>query len=92
MMGKVQYYAAGAAWTVALALPAALLALSLAAFFDRYSIEVARALGAAYQADWQAFVSIRWPELAGMVIGQLLLMAILLIGGIKALTGNPETA
>lgn len=91
-MGKVQYHAVGAAWTMILALPAALLALSIAVFFDRYSVEIASALTAVNAADWQALFNIRWPELAGMVIGQLLLMAILLMGGVKALAGNPETA
>ncbi len=92
-MGKVQYHAIGAAWTVVLSVPAAMLALSIAVFFDRYSVEVASALTAVYRTDWQALASTRWPELAGMVIGQLLLMAILLMGGAKALAGNePEIA
>ena len=91
-MGKVRYHVIGAVWTVALIVPAALLALSIAVFFDRYTVEIASALTAVFNADWQAFVNIRWPELAGMVIGQLLLMAILLMGGAKALAGNPEAA
>ena len=82
-----------AAWTVALAVSAALWAPSIAVFFDRYSVEIASPLTAASRADWQAFASIRRPELAGdMVIGQLLLMAILLMGGARALAGNPEAA
>lgn len=91
-MGKVQYHAIGAAWTLALAIPAALLALALAAFLDLYAVELVNALIAALQADWQTFASTRWPEVAGMVIGQLLLMAILLMGGAKALVGKPEAA
>ena len=91
-MGKVQYHAVGAVWTLALAIPAALLALALAAFLDLYAVELVNALFAALQADWQTFASTRWPEVAGMVIGQLLLMAILLMGGAKALAGNPEAA
>ncbi len=91
-MGKVQYHAIGAAWTLALAIPATLLALAVAAFLDLYAVELANALIAALQADWQTFASTRWPELAGMVIGQLLLMAILLMRGVKALAGNPEIA
>lgn len=91
-MGKVRLHAIGAIWTLVLAVPAALLALAIVAFFDRYSVEIAGALAAAFKADWQAFASIRWPELAGMVIGQLLLMAILLMGGAKALADKPEIA
>ena len=91
-MGKVQYHAVGAVWTLARAIPAALLALALAAFLDLYVVELVNALIAALQADWQTFASTRWPEVAGMVIGQLLLMAILLIGRAKALAGNPEAA
>jgi hypothetical protein len=91
-MGKVQYHAVGAVWTLALAVPAALLALALAAFLDLYAIELANAFVTALRADWQTFASTRWPELAGMVIGQVLLMAILLMGGVKALAGNPEAA
>ncbi len=91
-MGKVQFHAVGAVWTLVLAIPAALLALALAAFLDLYAVELVNALIAAPQADWQTFASTRWPEVAGMVIGQLLLMAILLMGGVKALAGNPEIA
>jgi hypothetical protein len=91
-MGKVQYHVVGAAWIAVLAVPAALLALALAAFLDLYAVELANALMAALRADWQTFASTRWPELAGMVIGQLLLMAIILMGGAKALAGKPEAA
>jgi hypothetical protein len=89
-MGKVRLFALGTLWTAALAVPAALLALAIAVFFDLYLVEAVDALAALFAADWQTFASIRWPELAGMVIGQLLLMAIILLGGAKALAGNPE--
>ena len=89
-MGKVRLYALGTLWTLALAIPAALLALAIAAFLDIYLVEFTNAVAALFAADWQAFASIRWPELAGMVIGQLLLMAILLIGGARVLKGDPE--
>jgi hypothetical protein len=89
-MGKVRLYALGTVWTLALAIPAAMLALAIAAFLDIYLIEIANAVAALFAADWQAFASTRWPELAGMVIGQLLLMAILLMGGARVLKGDPE--
>jgi hypothetical protein len=91
-MGKVQYYTIGVALTLALAIPAALLALAVAAFLDLYVAEIASTFMTALRVDWQAFASTRWPELAGMVIGQLLLMAILLMGRARALADKPEAA
>jgi len=64
--------------------------LAVAAFLDVYAFDIAGALMAALRVDWQAFASTRWPELAGMVIGQVLLMAILLLGGAKALVKDSE--
>lgn len=87
-MRDTKLYVTGAFWTLALALPAALLALAVAVFFDRYAVEIGRGLTAALQADWHGLLgefSDRWPEVAGMIIGQLLLMAVLLFGGSKAL-------
>ena len=66
---------------MALAVPAVLLALALAAFFDRYTVEFEEALSALFAADWQAFVGVRWPEAVGMLVGQALLLAILLFAG-----------
>ena len=91
-MGRIQYFALGLTLTLALAIPAALLALATAAFLDLFVADVASDLLAALRVDWQAFVNARWPELAGMVIGQLLLMAILLMGRAKALADKPEAA
>ncbi len=87
-MREAKIYTIGALWTFALALPAGLLALAVAVFFDRYAVEISRGLTAALQADWHRLLgefSDRWPEVVGMLIGQLLLMAVLLIGGSKAL-------
>lgn len=89
-MGRVQYHAIGAASILALTVPAALLGLAVAAFLNVYAFDIAGALMAALRVDWQAFASTRWPELAGMVIGQVLLMAILLLGGAKALVKDSE--
>lgn len=85
-MRNAKYYTTGALWTLALALPAALIALAVAAVFDLYLFEVGRGLTAALQAAWEGLASGfggRWPEVVGMLIGQLLLMAVLLIGGSK---------
>jgi len=91
-MGSVKYFALGLTLTLALAVPAALLALAVAAFLDLYLAERASTLFAALRVDWQAFANTRWPELAGMVVGQLLLMAMLLMGRAKALADKPEAA
>ncbi len=91
-MGSMKVLALGLALTLALAVPAGLLALAVAAFLDLYLAEIASALFAALRVDWQAFANTRWPELAGMVIGQLLLMAILLMGRARALADKPEAA
>jgi hypothetical protein len=77
--------------TLALALPCGLLALALVAALDEYLPRVAAAVAG---ADWSALAleaGARWPELAGMLVGQLLLMAILVVGGRKVL-GNRAPA
>ena len=56
-MGNYRVHAVGAFWTVAMAVPAALLALAIFAFFDRYLAEIASAVAAAFTADWQAFAN-----------------------------------
>ena len=90
-MRQLKYLGAGAGYTVALALPAALFAFALAVCFDRYFVEITRALDSALRAGWGTFFSSRWPEAVGMVVGQLLLMAVLLFGGVKA-SGNVAAA
>ena len=80
-MVKVRYYLTVTVCTLALALPAGLMALAIAAFFDRYTTEIGASLVAFYSVDSQALASIRWPELAGMIIGMALLVAFLLFAG-----------
>jgi hypothetical protein len=82
-MKRLRYYLTGAFWTTAVALPAALVALAMMVFFDRYAVDLVRWLEASIQADW---LGVRWPELVGMLVGQLLLMLGLLFGGRRILS------
>lgn len=66
-------------WTIALAIPAVLLGLIGVAFLDEILPRVALSLA---RFDWQSIgveASARWPEIAGMVIGQVLILAIFLL-------------
>ena len=91
-MRSVQYLGTGAAWTAARALPAAVFGLCMAALIDRYSVEIASAVARAFDTNWRGFVALRWPEAAGMLIGQLLLMAVLLFAGGRALGNRAEAS
>jgi hypothetical protein len=65
-------------WTVVLGVPFTALSLALVALIDKASV----ALMSLSPATWQKLVlegSARWPELAGMVIGQAVIMLILLL-------------
>jgi hypothetical protein len=90
-MTKLRILSRAVLGTLALALPTGLLALGLVATLDEYLPRVWAALSG---ANWSALAleaGARWPELAGMLVGQLLLMAILVVGGRKAL-GNRAPA
>lgn len=66
-------------WTLVLAIPCTALALTATALFTDHIPEIATAVRA---QDWGALTSeaaARWPEIAGMVIGQLVLMALILV-------------
>ena len=89
-MVNVRYQLAGAVWTMAFAVPSALLALAVFALFDRYTMEIGQALAAIFEADWRAFVSIRWPEAVGMLVGMALLLATLLFARGQNLTRKPD--
>lgn len=92
-MRSSKYYTAAVFWTLALAIPAGLLALAAAASFDRFVVEIGRGIAAVLQADWPALAgefSGRLPEVGGMLIGQLLLLAVLLIGGSRALRKDAQ--
>jgi hypothetical protein len=72
-------------WTLFLAIPLTALALSLAAYFTDHLGDLAASVASLSQATtvggrgWVAEFSERLPEVAGMVIGQVVILAILLI-------------
>ena len=72
-------------WTLVIAIPLTALALSLVAYTTDHYIEIANAVvnfGRSISVGGRGFVtefSARWPELAGMIIGQLVIMIILLL-------------
>ena len=77
-MRKVQFLAVF--WTLALAIPFTALALAGVAYFTDHMAEIASTVSS--MANWRGVAlegSARWPELAGMIIGQILILSILLI-------------
>ena len=72
-------------WTLFLAIPLTALALSLAAYFTDHLGDLAASVSSLSQATtvggrgWVAEFSERMPEVAGMIIGQVVILAILLI-------------
>lgn len=89
-MAKLQILSKATWGTLALALPSGLLALGIVATLDEY---LPRISGALARANWSALAleaGARWPELAGMLVGQLLLLAILVVGGRKALSSRSQ--
>jgi hypothetical protein len=82
-MRKIQINAV--VWTMFLAIPMTALAISLAYYLTDHLDDMVRSLtqtGAASTLGglgWLAEFSARWPELAGMVVGQLVLMLILVV-------------
>jgi hypothetical protein len=77
-MRKVQMYAT--VWTLVLAVPFTVIALVGTAYISNHLGEIATAVSSL--ANWRGVAvegSARWPEIAGMIIGQLLILSILLI-------------
>jgi hypothetical protein len=80
-MKKVQITAV--IWTMFLAIPMTALAISLAYYLTDHLDEMVQSLaqlgaaGTLGGLGWLAEFSARWPELVGMVVGQLVLMLIL---------------
>jgi hypothetical protein len=89
-MAKLQTLSKATWGILALALPSGLLALGIVATLDEYLPRISDALSS---ANWSALAleaGARWPELAGMLVGQLLLLAILVVGGRKALGSRSQ--
>jgi hypothetical protein len=77
-MRKVQSLAV--AYTLAFAIPFTLLALSGVVYLTDYTNGIAGAVTGVI--DWHSLAlegSARWPEIVGMVVGQLLILSMLLI-------------
>lgn len=72
-------------WTLFIAVPITALALSLAAYLTDNLVEISLAMQSFGQATtvgsrgWAVVLSERWPEVAGMIVGQLVILIILLI-------------
>jgi hypothetical protein len=78
IMRKVQMYAT--LWTLVLALPFTVIALVGTAYITNHLGDIATAVSS--MVNWRGVAvegSARWPEIAGMIIGQLLILSILLI-------------
>jgi len=82
-MRKVQFVAV--LWTMILAIPLTALALSISAYTTEHLTQIATAVAnfsmgtTAGGRGWVLEFSQRWPEIAGMVIGQIVILMILLI-------------
>jgi hypothetical protein len=82
-MRKVQFTAVF--WTLFLAIPFTALALSALALATDHWADIAAAVtsfGTATSVGgrgWNLELSGRWPEIAGMIIGQLVIMIILIV-------------
>ncbi|MFM8320194.1 MAG: hypothetical protein ACKOC5_04690 [Chloroflexota bacterium] len=82
-MRKVQITAVF--WTLVLAVPLTALGISLAAYLTDHLGEIITSVATLGMASslgglgWLAEFSARWPELAGMVVGQLVIMLILIV-------------
>ncbi len=65
------------ALAILIAVPFTFAAVVGMAFLDENIIAIGRAIGSVANIDWNALSvegAARWPELAGMVIGQILIM------------------
>jgi len=82
-MRKVQLVAV--LWTMILAIPLTALALSIVAYTTEHLTQISTAIAnvslatSAGGRGWVLEFAQRWPEVAGMVIGQLVILMILLI-------------
>jgi hypothetical protein len=81
-------------WTLLLAIPFTALALSMAAYVTEHMSEILAWIGSVSVAStvggvgWAIQFSERWPELAGMVVGQLIILTILIFARQSGLAEN----
>ena len=81
-MRKVQFTAVF--WTMVLAIPLTALALSLAAYFTQHMVDIGNAIAEFSRETtvgargWMMVLSERWPEIAGMIIGQIVILVTLI--------------
>jgi hypothetical protein len=82
-MRKVQFTAV--TWTLILAIPFTALALSALAYTTEHLTGISTAIATFSRATtaggrgWLLELSERWPEVAGMIVGQIVIMIILVL-------------
>jgi hypothetical protein len=95
-MRKVQFLAV--LWTLLLAGPLTVLAILSAAYLTENATEILQWIETLSISTttggrgWIAEFSARWPELAGMIIGQLVLMTILIFARNMKLADETESS
>lgn len=91
-MRKVQFTAVF--WTLLLAIPLTALAISVTAYLTEHLVEIGALLltisreTSISARGWIIESAERWPEVAGMIIGQLVIMTILIFARRKELAEN----
>lgn len=96
MRKKIQFLAVF--WTLLIAVPLTALALSMAAYITEHLSEIAFGILNFSQATtvgargWLLELSERWPEVAGMIVGQLVIMITLLLARRARLNGEQNSS
>jgi hypothetical protein len=94
-MSKVQFSAVF--WTLLLAIPLTALAISITAYLTEHLVEIGTTIMVISRETsisargWILEFAERWPEVAGMIIGQLVIMTILIFARRKELAENRKT-
>ncbi len=89
-MRKIQIYAT--VWTMVLAVPFTVIGLVGAAFMANHLADITNAITTLL--NWRGVAiegSSRWPELVGMILGQMMILTILLIVRRGGKTEEPST-
>ena len=95
-MRKVQFVAVF--WTLLIAVPMTALAISLAAYTTEHFSDVLTAIVTLSEnttvgaRGWIQELSARWPEVAGMIVGQLVIMITLLLARRAKMAENGNSA